>query len=174
MYTYFSASILHESIPESFILDLSVIQAYNEYYMLFSGDELQIHDMIMTKPEDIKIALVKHFCDKKNDTDVEMENMDTTEPANQPDISDNMFRHSSLGHPIQQLFTNMLQHSKTTAPPSFEEDENILTILGMLTVHDIKFLNRPTINIFLTAINRSNGDDHSHEYITSLKLSHYH
>ena len=42
----------------------------------------------------------------------------------------------------------------------------------MLTTHDIKFLNRPTINIFLTAINRSNGDNHSHEYITSLKLSH--
>ena len=29
LHTYFSASILHESIPESFILDLPVIQTYN-------------------------------------------------------------------------------------------------------------------------------------------------
>lgn len=128
----------------------------------------------MIKPADIKTALTNHFCQARDTNDVEMEDMEITTPSSQHVDNNNMFKHNSTGHPIQKLFSNMIEHNRTTTPLSFEEDENILTVLGLLTSHDIKFLNRPTIDIFMTAIHRSNGEDHTPENISSLKLSYCH
>ena len=85
-----------------------------------------------------------------------------------------LFKHAAKGHPINEIFFKVLRHNSEHNPLPFDEDENTLTILGLLTEHDIKSLSRPAMMIFITAIYRLNGDNHSTENLNKLKLSQCH
>lgn len=107
---YFTTSVLHDSTPELYILDLPGIQAYNEYYMVFNQDNVTFHYMILIKPDDIHEALVNYYCTPNGEDDVEMEIMDdsalvTKAPPNDPFP---MFKHNYRSHPFDDNFAKYL------------------------------------------------------------------
>lgn len=69
LHSYYTTSVLNESTPSTFIEEMDVIQAYNEYYLAFHTEDLQFHDIIMIKPDDIK----KELCEKQQDMLKELE-----------------------------------------------------------------------------------------------------
>ena len=57
LHSYYTASVLNESIPISYVENMDEIAAYNEYYLAFHSENLQFHDIIIIKPQDVKQRL---------------------------------------------------------------------------------------------------------------------
>ena len=177
LHSYYTSSVLNEATPELFISELPAIQAYNEYYLTFNDGYLDMHDVILSIPDDIRKALIKHIFHRKETEDITMEDCSDTPAVTQTQTNENdmtLFKHAAKGHPVNNIFFKVLEHNRKHNPPSFEADENTLTVLGLLTEHDIKSLSRSAILLFIEAIYRSNGDDFSTDDLVKLKLSQCH
>ena len=151
LHSYYTAPVLNESFSELAIMELPSIQVYNEYYLAFNDDNLMLHDIILIKPDDIRSRIIKKIFHAQATEDVHMDDCSDLPIVTQTQTVANeitLFKHKANGHPINDTFFKVIEYNKENNPPSFEADENTLSVLGLLTEHDIKFLSRSAILIF--------------------------
>ena len=170
LHSYYTPSQVNDSTPDTFIHNLTPIQAYNEYFIMFNKGTLKFHDIIKIELVDIKTQLIEFLREKNKSLDTTMDDV-TAGPVTQPNESKPILmldKHDNTE--ISKLYERVIGYHENNDCKDDDIAENIITILGLLTEDDLNYLTHEIVRTFVRIIYRYSEIGLTDEQILDLKI----
>lgn len=170
--------MINDSTTEIIINQLDPVQAYHEYFLVFGKGSMPFHDIIMLKPDDVKLRLIDYIRELKEKLDTLMDDVTGDNELNTQSLdtskdSVTLFLDSDVStqNDFNILYDRILALHEEQHVSTNDSDDNILSILGPMTESDIQHLSQKAVREFVCAIYRLDEENCSPAHIQSLKMT---